>query len=347
MRVHTASIQQLAEFDEIIDVRSPSEFAIDHIPGAKNFPVLNDEEHEKIGLLHKTDPFNARRLGAALISKNVSRFLQMDSFVRDKSWHPLIYCWRGGMRSGSLAIIMSQIGWQVHQLQGGYKAYRRMILEELETLCEKLNFIALCGPTGSGKSRFLDILKNNGQQILDLEGLAVHRGSILGLLPGQVQPSQRGFETSLWQEIRQFDSSLPVFIESESRRIGLVTLPPTLYQRMHAAKCLSLDVAIPERIRFLCVEYDFYLKEPSLLIQKFSALRELRSKQELERWTEMTLSGNFEQLVKELLEIHYDPLYWRSLHKHYQNLDRGTTLKISQLTDEVLDSVAKDYCQTM
>ena len=345
MQVQIAPPDQITKFRDIIDVRSPSEFAIDHIPGAINCPVLNDDERARVGTLHKTNPFEARKLGAALISANMGRLLQTTFAEHKKSWQPLVYCWRGGLRSGSVAIIMTQIGWRVHQLQGGYKAYRHRVLDQLEDLPTRLNFIVLCGPTGSGKSRFLQALECCGEQVLDLETLAVHRGSILGLVPGQVQPSQRYFETCLWEKLHQFDPTRPVFIESESRRIGQMSLPSSLYQKMHAGKCLTLEVPLSERIRFLCEDYDFYLQNPQLLIDKLDALKAFRSKQELGRWTEMAQTGNFYMLVNELLEIHYDPLYWRSLRSHYPQAEEGDHLTLESLAPESLLEAVMAYSQ--
>lgn len=336
----TAEISQIHEFSDIIDVRSPSEFAADHIPGAKNFPVLNDEERAHVGTLHKNTPFEARKLGAALISANMAQFLQTVFSSHDKSWRPLIYCWRGGMRSGAATIILSQIGWKAYQLQGGYKAYRRQVISDLDTLAKSLRFIVVCGPTGSGKSRFLKALARQGMQVLDLEALAIHRGSILGLLPGDTQPSQRYFETKLWAALRKLDPSKPVFVEAESRRIGSVSLPASLYEQMHVGKCIQLDVPLHERVRFLCEDYHFYLENPDLLKIRLSGLSHLRSRQEIEYWFSLIETGDFHTLVHELLGTHYDPLYWRSMKNHYPQLDETLKLNILCLDEAGLDQAA-------
>lgn len=351
MRLHIANVDQIMAFDDIIDVRSPSEFVADHIPSAINCPVLDDEERARVGTLYNSNPFEGRRLGAALISSNMGKLLQTEFAQHKKSWRPLIYCWRGGLRSASACLIMTQIGWQAHQLQGGYKTYRHKVLAELEALATGFNFIVLCGPTGSGKSRFLQSLEQSGHQVLDLETLAAHRGSILGLVPGQVPPAQRYFETCLWDKLHQFDAERPVFIEAESRRIGQISLPLSLFERMHAGRCLTLYVPLTERIRFLCEDYDFYIQDPQLLINKLNALRGLRSNLELERWTNMAQMGNFRTLVKELLEIHYDPHYWRSLSKHYPQADLDSHMTLKSLTPEGLSTavawVESHYLKTL
>src|SRR5262249_26159773 len=139
---------------------------------------------------------------------------------RPRAWRPLVYCWRGGTRSGALVHVLQQIGWKARQLGGGYKAYRRSVIAELEESPGRFEWHVVCGLTGSGKSRLLRALARCGAQVLDLEMLAAHRGSVLGDLPGEPQPPQKMFESLLWNELRQFDPMQPVFVEAESKRIG-------------------------------------------------------------------------------------------------------------------------------
>ncbi|MGL4666357.1 MAG: tRNA 2-selenouridine(34) synthase MnmH [Saezia sp.] len=336
MPLHIAQVEQLADFDTIIDVRSPSEFTQDHIHGAINCPVLNDAQRVEVGTLHNHNIFEARRLGAAYISQNMGELLQTTFSGYGKSWRPLIYCWRGGMRSGSAAHIMSQIGWNTHQLKGGYKSYRRMVLAELEKFPSKLNFIVVCGATGTGKSRFLNVLAAQGHQVLDLEALAKHRGSLLGLLPGDVQPTQRYFETNLFHELQQFNPEKPIYVEAESKRIGYVTLPTSLFDQMHQSDCIELLVPLDERIRFLCEDYHFYIESPQLLIEKIERLAPYRPKTEIQNWLDFIRQGEFPELIRELLEKHYDPLYERSTHKHYAQLASAQKLELQQLDKQVL-----------
>ena len=235
MLFRTANLSQLGDFDEIIDVRTPAEFAEDHIPGAINCPVLSDEERITVGTLYKqVSPFEARKVGAALIAKNIAHHLETRFRDHPKSWRPLIYCWRGGQRSGAMSIILAQVGWAAHKLEGGYKTYRRDVLDKLEALPQSFTFRVVCGPTGSGKSHLLAALADSGQQVLDLEMLAQHRGSVLGRLPEQAQPSQKWFDSALLQTLQGFDPARPVYVEAESNKIGLITLPPALIAAMHA-----------------------------------------------------------------------------------------------------------------
>ena len=334
-----ATVAQRTQFDEIIDVRTPAEFAEDHLPGAINCPVMSNEERVRVGTLYKqASPFEARKVGAVIAARNIARHLEEKFADKPKSWRPLVYCWRGGQRSGSMAIIMAQIGWAAHQLEGGYKAYRHQVLADLTTLPEKFNFKVISGATGSGKSRLLDALAAQGAQVLDLERLAAHRGSVLGRLPDTPQPSQKGFDSTLAETLRQFDPHKPVFVEAESKKIGFIALPDALYSRMHSSECLQLEVPLAERVKFLQQDYDFYLQEPERLITQLGFLRNVHGKAQLENWGKMARTGDFDTLVGELLSGHYDPLYLRSQGKHYSQ--SVSTRVIPSLDEATLASVA-------
>ncbi|WP_174875215.1 tRNA 2-selenouridine(34) synthase MnmH [Vogesella oryzae] len=346
MLFKAATVAQLSQFDEIIDVRTPAEFAEDHIPGAINCPVMSDEERVRVGTLYKqVSPFEARKVGAAIAARNIARHLDEQFAGHPKSWRPLVYCWRGGQRSGSMAIILAQIGWAAHQLQGGYKAYRHQVLDELATLPTQLDLRVIGGPTGSGKSRLLDALAQAGAQVLDLERLAVHRGSVLGRLPDSEQPSQKGFDSQLVAAIKALDFSCPVFVEAESKKIGFVSLPDALFSRMHASPCLQVEVPLKERVAFLKQDYEFYLNQPELLVTQLGFLRNVYSKAQLETWNAMARSGDFDTLVGELLLNHYDPLYRRSQGKHYTAGQQ--TIQIPALDSDSLAAVALQLAATL
>jgi tRNA 2-selenouridine synthase len=222
----SVGFDRLDEFDTIIDVRSPAEFAEDHIPGAINCPVLDDEERIRVGTLYKqVSPFEAKKVGAALVSRNIARHIETHFLSKPRGWKPLIYCWRGGQRSGAMTVVLGQIGWPARRLDGGYKAFRQRVLEELDTLPPALRFNILCGPTGSAKTALLDALAAAGAQVLDLEGLACHRGSVLGGAPNTSQPGQKAFETQLWSALRGFDPARPVWAESETGASGACMCP--------------------------------------------------------------------------------------------------------------------------
>lgn len=339
-----ATVAQRHQFDEIIDVRTPAEFAEDHIPGAINCPVMSDEERVRVGTLYKqVSPFEARKVGAAIVARNIARHLDEQFARHPKSWRPLVYCWRGGQRSGSMAIILAQIGWAAHQLEGGYKAYRHQVLADLATLPQQFRFRVISGPTGSGKSRLLAALAAQGAQVLDLEGLAAHRGSVLGRLPDVAQPSQKRFDSLLDSALQGFDPTRPVFVEAESKKIGFVSLPDALYSRMHDSECLQLEVPLAARVDFLKRDYDFYLREPERLVTQLGFLRNVHGKAQLDAWATMARGGDFDTLVGELLTGHYDPLYLRSQGKHYTQAVQP--LAVPALDDATLTTVARQLLQ--
>jgi len=347
MLFKTANLSQLAQFDEIIDVRTPAEFAEDHIPGAINCPVLSDEERVIVGTIYKqVSPFEARKAGAALIAKNIAHHLQTRFHTHPKSWRPLIYCWRGGQRSGAMSIILAQVGWAAHKLEGGYKSYRRDVLDKLEALPQNFTFRVVCGPTGSGKSRLLTALADSGQpgsgqQILDLERLAQHRGSVLGRLPEQAQPSQKWFDSALLQTLQKFDPAKPVYVEAESNKIGLITLPPALIAAMHAGACLLVETPLATRVAGLLGDYRHYIENPELLIAHLQSLHRFHGTRQLEHWSSLIRRGDFETMVAELLTLHYDPSYFRATSKHYANLDKARRVPLVSLSADALKETAK------
>ena len=343
MLFKTANLPQLDEFDEIIDVRTPAEFAEDHIPGAINCPVLSDEERITVGTLYKqVSPFEARKAGAALVAKNIAHHLQTRFHDRPKSWRPLIYCWRGGQRSGAMSIILSQVGWAAHKLEGGYKTYRRDVLEKLEALPQSFTFRVICGPTGSGKSRLLNALAESGQQVLDLEMLAKHRGSVLGKLPEQAQPSQKWFDSALLQAMQSLDPARPVFVEAESNKIGQITLPPALITAMHASVCLVLETPQSIRVAGLLEDYLHYLENPEILIAHLQSLHRFHGTKQLEHWSSLIHAGDFATMVAELLTMHYDPSYFRATSQHFAQLGTARHILLEDLSHDALKKIAAE-----
>src|SRR5512146_502097 len=308
-----ATVAQLPEYDEIIDVRSPAEYAEDHIPGAINAPVLTNEQRAEVGTLYtQVSPFMAKKRGAALIARNIAQHLETLFSDKPKQWRPLVYCWRGGQRSGAMAHILAQVGWSTARLDGGYKNYRRRVLADLETLPATLQFRVVCGPTGSGKSRLLRVLHEQGAQVLDLEALAQHRGSLLGNLPDEAQPAQKMFDSRLWDVLRHLDPQRPVFVEAESKKIGLLSLPEALLTKIRTSDCLMIEAPVAARVRLLKEDYKHFLSDPALLTRCLAPLLPLHGHQVLERWQTLAEQGDWDALVEELLTMHYDPAYRRS-----------------------------------
>jgi tRNA 2-selenouridine synthase len=310
-------VDSIAAFPERIDARSPSEFALDHLPGSINLPVLDDTERARIGTLYTSSAFEARRLGAALVARNIAAMLDGALADKPRNWEPLVYCWRGGQRSRALAHILNEVGWRAMQLDGGYRAYRRYVVGQLETLPSRFQFVVLCGLTGSGKSRLLAALSTAGAQTLDLEGMARHRGSVLGEFPNVEQPSQKAFETQIAAALSAMDPARIVFVESESKRIGKVQLPETLLERIRRARSVTLMVGLAQRVRLIREEYGSYLDDPLPLAQRLQPLTPVLGKVVLKRWEEFVKAKTWDALIGELLELHYDPLYTRSLQRHF------------------------------
>lgn len=342
MLFRTANLSQLGDFDEIIDVRTPAEFAEDHIPGAINCPVFSDQERITVGTLYKqVSPFEARKVGAALIAKNIAHHLETRFHAHPKSWRPLIYCWRGGQRSGAMSIILAQVGWAAHKLEGGYKTYRRDVLEKLAVIPQRFTFQVICGPTGSGKSHLLTALADTGHQVLDLEMLARHRGSVLGRLPEQAQPAQKWFDSALLQTLQEFDPDRPVFVEAESSKIGLITLPPALIAAMHAGTCLLVETPLATRVFGLIKDYKHYLDNPEVFIEHLKPLHRFHGTKQLEHWDSLIRQGDFERMVAELLTLHYDPSYFRATIRHYPNLDQAQRISVVNLSADALKEIAQ------
>lgn len=337
-----ATVADLAAFNEIVDVRSPGEFAEDHIPGAINLPVLDDAERARVGTLYKqVSSFEAKKVGAALVSRNIAQHLDAWFADKPKSYHPLVYCWRGGSRSGSLTHVLQKIGFDAVQLEGGYKAYRRHVVAELARLPALFAYRVVCGPTGSGKSRLLQALADEGAQVLDLEALAAHRGSLLGALPGQAQPSQKSFESAVWFALSRFDPARPVFVESESKKIGALRVPDTLITAMRASACLRLEVPLAARVRLLIEDYVHFLHDPETINRQLSYLTALRGSETITTWQSLANARAWPELVAALLDQHYDPTYLRSLAKNYAATPSDQTFRTDDLSNNGLQQLAR------
>jgi tRNA 2-selenouridine synthase len=331
------TVAQLSDFDEIIDVRSPAEYAEDHIPGAISAPVLDDEQRAEVGTLYtQASPFVAKKRGAALIARNIAHHLENLFDDRPKQWKPLVYCWRGGQRSGAMAHILAQVGWSTGRLDGGYKTYRRQVMADIELLPGNLDFRVVCGPTGSGKSRLLRVLHEQGAQVLDLEALAQHRGSLLGNLPNETQPSQKLFDSRLWDVLRHFNAQRPVFVEAESKKIGLINTPEALLDKMRRAECLSIEAPVAARVQLLMEDYKHFIANPALLIDRLTPLLPLHGRQVLDHWQMLAERGNWAELVEKLLLQHYDPAYLRSTTHNFTRLSAAKVLQLDNLDDSAL-----------
>lgn len=329
--------------DTIIDVRSHGEFSEDHIPGAINLPVLTDEERARVGTLDKqVSAFEAKKIGAALVSRNIAHIIETHCLDKPRDWRPLVYCWRGGGRSGAFATVLAAIGFRVRRLEGGYKAYRARVIADLVDLPARFDFKVICGPTGSGKSRLLAALKLAGAQVLDLEALARHRGSVLGELPQAPQPGQKRFESLIWHELRAFDPASPVFVEAESRKVGSVQVPEDLIRTMREGACITLQTPLPLRVALLMEDYRHFFGDPDRLIDRLRCLAPLHGHETVARWERLVGARDWPALVEHLLAIHYDPAYGRSSTRNYTGLDQAARLTVSDIRPAVLGQIAEE-----
>ncbi|WP_127903115.1 tRNA 2-selenouridine(34) synthase MnmH [Solirhodobacter olei] len=311
MPVTLTALSDLAtlDFDEIIDVRSPAEWEEDHIPGAISLPALDNEERARVGTIYTQDsPFRARKIGAALVARNAARHLEGPLAEKPGGWKPLVYCWRGGQRSGSFASILAQIGWRVDTIKGGYKAYRSLVVQAVHEAPVPSRVVLLDGNTGSAKTELLHLLAARGVQVIDLEGLANHRGSLFGHRAGG-QPAQKAFESRLAAALLRLDPARPVVVEAESSKVGDVSLPPPLWKAMRAAPRLSVAAPLAARARYLARAYADLTADPDEIARVIDLLRPHHPAERIEHWQGLAATGRFEPLAAGLMEHHYDPRY--------------------------------------
>lgn len=333
----------LTSFDAIIDARSPAEFAQDHVPGALSLPVLDDAERARIGTLYQQEsPFAAKRLGAALVARNIARHLETALADRPRHWRPLVYCWRGGKRSAAFAHVLREVGWPAQTLEGGYRAYRRGIVEALAGLPAQFAFRVVHGATGSGKSRLLRALAHAGAQVLDLEELAAHRGSVLGDLPDRPQPSQKMFESRLYAALAALDRGRTVYVEGESRKIGQLQVPEALITAMRASACVRLEADLGARVALLMEEYRHFFAAPDALAAQLDCLAPLHGRARVAAWKALAASGAWPQLVARLLEEHYDPAYRRSAQRNFPRLPEARVLRVPATDDTAFAGLARE-----
>ena len=330
-------------FSCIIDARSESEHAHDHLPQALNWPSLSDEERARVGTIYKqVSAFEANKVGAALVAANIAKHLQEHVMPLPKQWQPLIYCWRGGKRSGSLALVLGQIGFKVWLIEGGYKAFRAAVVQDIAKLVVGLKFQVITGPTGSGKTRLLNALAEQGAQVLDLEALAQHRSSVLGRIPGQAQPSQKHFDMRIWQQLRQFDPSRTVFVEAESKKVGNVSIPEDLVQAMRNSPCIDVQLSDDERVNLLLEDYAFFAQDAQLFCERLHMLTALKGKALVNEWERLVHAGQTEQVVRDLLLSHYDPTYAKSVARNFLQFKEALALQLPSRQNEAMQLAASE-----
>ena len=341
-----AVILRLSDFDTIIDARSEGEFDEDHLPGAVNWPTLNNQERIDVGTTHKqVNAFEAKKRGAALAAHNIARHIAREVIDKPKDWKPLAYCWRGGKRSGSLSLVLDQIGFRVTLLEGGYKAFRAALVADMPRLVNRLDWRVICGTTGSGKTRLLSALAAQGAQVLDLEALANHRSSVLGAIPGVAQPTQKRFDTLVWHQLSRFDAARPVFVESESKKVGNVAVPESLIASMRNSACLNLVLPDASRVKLLMEEYDFFVQNAEHFCERLEALTASRGAVVVAAWQALVRAGQVAPVVQELLTQHYDPVYLQSMRRNFRHFDESGSIQPHDHTPGAMAVVAAEILQ--
>ena len=333
------------DFDTIIDVRSPSEFEEDHIVGAINCPVLSDLEREKVGTIYKREStFKAKIIGSSLTARNIAKHIEERFSEYKGSWQPLVYCWRGGQRSKAFAIILSEVGWRTQQLEGGYKEYRNHVLEFMDNIGSKLKIILISGKTGSAKTKILHSIAQQGGQILDLEGLANHKGSLLGKIPNFNQPSQKFFESKLYYQLKKLNLRKRIFVEAESSKIGNIHIPKTIWAKMIVSPRIEIKADIHLRSNFLVKDYEYMCKNPELINPIIFGLRKRLSKQLVNSWKELINQRKWQELTTSFLENHYDPSYSSNTIKNDRKVIKeikALSFNSSEIT-KIANSIIKD-----
>lgn len=345
--VNDIGVESLSRFDAIIDVRSPSEFAEDRLPGAINLPVLNDGERAEVGTIYKQESrFKARRIGAAYVARNVARHLETALGDRPSDFHPLIYCWRGGMRSNAMATIFSQVGWRCGVLEGGYKTWRRAVTAELRHSDGALPVILLDGQTGVAKSDILRAAEKEGVQILDLEALARHRGSVFGGYDNDPQPEQKYFETLIFDQLRQLDLTRPILVEAESNRIGRCEVPQRLWTAMRDAPRITLTAPLEARAEYLLTAYPDITGDKAAALAAVERLKPFHSKETIAEWSSLAESAQWRALAAGLMRAHYDPAYERSRTRGRCGAPLAS-FNVDRLDSATFERVAKEIASAL
>lgn len=308
---------------DVIDIRSEDKYRCHHIPGAVNIPLIN----------------NVLKGKQILTSKSTDNSL-MEFFTRKKSpnFIPLVYCDTGKWASKIGVLTAVEAGLDaLYLLKNGYMTYTQQMLKDLQTLPMQFTFKVISGFTGTGKTFLLNKLSERGHQVLDLECLAKHKGSMLGLWYGETQPSKDKWQSLLRDALARFDPSKPVWVESESQRIGTLHIPPVLFEQMCKGDRFKIVLPTEERIKCSLRDYPYWIEDREALINIVRKLERYRGKEKVNYWISLIHSDRWEEFVGELLIEHYDPTYKRSQSKN-KLTNNETQVFMEDQSEEVVNS---------
>ena len=315
-------------YDLIVDARTPLEFERDHIPGATNLPVVDNDQYAIVGTLHRSNASMAMRDGIAMAMHNIAREMaRPDSPTRlPMRAKVLVYCARGGKRSKLWLDAFTSLNYGADRLVGGWKAYRQNVRDNLEGATQRLSYVVLVGKTGVGKTRLLDALRARGEQVLDLEALAQHRGSLMGRIPGVAQPPQKMFDSKLYDELRRFDSQRLVWIEAEGKKIGNLQIPDALVALVRTSHFVYVDAPMQVREQVWTEDFGYFNEHLDELIEMLRPLVPLVGKKIFAEWEAYATNGEGILLFRAIMIDHYDVCYDRSHATHYDRPHRTVSL---------------------
>ena len=318
----------------LVDVRSPGEFEGETIKGAINIPLFDDEERKIIGTVYTRESVEkAKRIGLSVASKKLLHIYDEIKEL-DKQYDKIVlFCARGGMRSGVLGMLLSSLGVNTERINEGYKGYRKFVIENLPQVNDKVQYIVLHGNTGVGKTEILKQLECDGFDVLDLEGFANHRGSLLGTVGLGKSTSQKEFESKIYHMLQGSKSSY-VFIEAESRRIGNTTIPDFIHEKMKRGIHIFVDADIHFRTDLIVKEYTKWENCNEEIIGCLKRLEKYIGEKNVIRYSELVSKSEYDEVVSELMIKHYDPMYTHGSDKYDYKL-KVTVVDIKTTTEEI------------
>ncbi len=293
----------------LVDIRSPSEYEDFHIPGAINLPLFEDEEKRLIGLVYRREGVErAKDLGYEIAGSKLDHLLESFRRLKENHKHVVVYCWRGGLRSAELCKFLHSMGMEVYRLTGGYRAYREFILKDMERLLENKSFLVLTGKTGVGKTHMLRRLKKEGYPVVDLEGLALHRGSAFGRVGIRARVSQKMFDALLYESLRETTSRL-LLTEDESRVIGTIHLPEVLWRKKEEGIYVELEASLERRVKNLLEEYTVFEGWQEEVRVSLARIRKYLGDAKYSTALELLEGGRVEEFAEFLIREYYDKTY--------------------------------------